>query len=56
MLVNHQPVIESWAWHGPTTDEGVFEQPAMGEVPIVVEHFEIDGFATLRLEIEPVVE
>jgi parallel beta-helix repeat protein len=53
VLVNGGPVIENWTWHGPTTNDGVFEQPTESEVPIVVEYFEIDGFATLRLEIEP---
>ena len=53
VLVNGQRVIENWTWHVPTTDEGVFEQSVEGEVSIVVEYFEIDGFATLRLEIEP---
>ena len=33
---------------------GVFEQPAESEVAIVVDYFEIDGLATMRLEIEPV--
>ena len=46
-----RPVIENWTWHGPTTDEGVFTQPRAGEVDLVVEHFEIDGFATLRVDI-----
>lgn len=53
VTVNGQPVIENWTWHGPTRDEGYFEQPAAGEVEITVEHFEIDGYAVLRLEIEP---
>lgn len=53
VTINGQPVIENWTWHGPTRDEGYFEQPAAGEVAITVEHFEIDGYAVLRLEIEP---
>ncbi len=52
--VNGKPVIENWTWHGPTRDEGVFEQPADGTVEIIVEHFEIDGYAVLELEITPV--
>jgi hypothetical protein len=47
-------VIEDWTWHAPKRDEGTYEQAADGEVKIVVEHFEIDGFAVLELEIEPV--
>jgi len=53
VTVNGRPVIENWTWHGPTRDEGLYEQPAAGEVEITVEHFEIDGYAVLRLEIEP---
>lgn len=46
------PVIENWTWHGPTPNEGFYQQPAGSEVEIVVEHFEIDGFSTLKLTIE----
>jgi hypothetical protein len=50
--VNGMPVIENWAWHGPTKDEGTYRQERDEEVRIEVEHFEIDGFAVFRLEIE----
>jgi hypothetical protein len=50
--VNGRPVVENWTWHGPTANEGVHEQHESGEVDIVVEHFEIDGFATLRVDVE----
>ncbi len=53
VLVNGTPLIENWTWHGPTRDEGVFEQADPGPVEVSVEHFEIDGHAVLRLEIEP---
>ncbi len=56
VLVNGKPVIENWTWHVPTINDGVFEQMTEGEVPIVVEYFEIDGFATLRLDIDPVTK
>ncbi len=51
--VNGRPVIENWTWHGPTRDEGFFEHPAAGEVEVTVEHFEIDGYAVLQLDVEP---
>ncbi|MCB1127589.1 MAG: hypothetical protein KDM81_13935, partial [Verrucomicrobiae bacterium] len=50
--VDGRPVLENWTWHGPTPNEAVFEQPAPGEVDLLVEHFEIDGYAVLRFEIE----
>ena len=46
-------VIENWTWHGPTQDSGVFDLAEGREIEIVVEHFEIDGYATLGLNIEP---
>lgn len=51
--VGEQTVIENWTWHGPTTNVGRFHQAEAGEVEIEVEHFEIDGYAVLRLDIEP---
>jgi parallel beta-helix repeat protein len=53
VLVDGQPVIENWTWHGPTRDTGIFEQPTTREVQIVVEHFEIDGYAVLEFDLEP---
>lgn len=50
--VNDKPIIDNWTWHAPTRDEGTFVQAKAGEVEIVVEHFEIDGYATLKLDIE----
>jgi hypothetical protein len=52
VLVAGRPVIENWAWHGPTQDVGYFEHASAGEVEILVEHFEIDGFSVLRLDLE----
>ena len=54
VLVNGRPVIENWTWHVPTNNDGVFESAGDSSAEIVVECFEIDGFATLRLDIEPV--
>jgi len=51
--VNGRSVIENWTWHGPTPNEGLFEQVTDGEVELEVEHFEIDGYAVLKLELEP---
>jgi hypothetical protein len=51
VAVDGQPVIENWTWHGPTRDTGTLELPEDRTVEIVVEHFEIDGFAVLELEI-----
>lgn len=53
VLINKNAVIDNWTWHAPTTDEGVFVQTRDGYADILVEHFEIDGYATLRFEITP---
>lgn len=59
VLVNSATLLENWTHHGPTRDTAVYEQPDEGpdgtgvEVELAVEHFEIDGFSTLRLDIEP---
>ncbi len=56
VMVDGRVVLENWTWHGPTQDSGVWEQPAEAadrEIEVVVEHFEIDGYAVLKLTIEP---
>lgn len=53
VLVDGKPVIENWTWHGPTRDTGTFTVEQDRDVPIVVEHFEIDGYATLEFELAP---
>jgi parallel beta-helix repeat protein len=52
--VGTRVVLENWTWHGPTRDTGEFEQAETGEAEVEVEHFEIDGFAVLRVQFEPV--
>ena len=54
VTVDGQPVIENWTWHGPTRNAGTLEMPAEKTVEIVVEHFEIDGYAVLELQIAQV--
>jgi parallel beta-helix repeat protein len=45
--VDGKPVIENWAWHGPTRDQGELTLASDKTVEIVVEHFQIDGYAVL---------
>jgi len=47
-------VIDNWTWHGPTVDHGEFTLAADAEVEILIEHFEIDGYAVLEFSIERV--
>jgi hypothetical protein len=49
--VDGKPVIENWAWHGPTRDTGKLTLDAGKTVEIVVEHFQIDGFAVLEFSL-----
>jgi hypothetical protein len=50
--IGDRTVIDNWTWHGPTEDVAEVDLPA-GDHPVRVEHFEIDGWAVLRLSIEP---
>ena len=44
-------VIDNWTWHPPTRDEAVIAVEQDREVPIRIEHFELDGYAQLLFEI-----
>jgi len=49
VLVDGKPVIENWAWHGPTRDTGLLGLSEDKTVEVIVEYFEIDGYAVLEL-------
>jgi parallel beta-helix repeat protein len=51
VTVDGNRIIDNWTWHGPTRDEGRFTLDAPRSVAIVVEHFELDGYAVLSLEL-----
>lgn len=51
VLVNGEQRIERWDIHAPTRDEAVFEVDGATPTSIVVEYFENDGYATLRLDL-----
>lgn len=52
VLVDGRVVLEDWTHHGPTEHKAQIALDA-GEHEIVVEHFEIDGYAVLRLDLSP---
>ncbi len=54
VTVGDKPVIDNLTWHVPTRDEGTYDSTTQAPTDIMVEYFEIDGFATLELEIQPV--
>ena len=51
VIVDGKPIVENWAWHGPTRDTGTLELGEDKTIEIEVEHFEIDGYAVLELAI-----
>lgn len=53
VTVAGKAVLENWTWHAPTRNDAVYVQASDGEVEIVVEHFEINGNAVLKLDITP---
>lgn len=53
VIVDGKVLIERWDIHGPTSDEVTLTLDAEREVPITVEYFQNDGYATLELDIRP---
>ncbi len=53
VTVDGTRVVEDWTWHAPKRVEGEFTLKKRKKVDIVVEHFEIDGYATLEFELGP---
>lgn len=45
--VDGKLVVENWTRHGPTRDSGALTLPSGKTVEIVVEYFQIDGYAAL---------
>lgn len=52
VLVNGQVAIEKWSYPHLGTNVTAFEAKEDAEVDFVVEHFENDGWALLRVGIE----
>jgi len=50
--VDGRLAIDNWTHHAPTLDTAVLEFEAHADHAIEVEHFELDGWATLSLRIE----
>ncbi len=50
--VDGRTVIDNWTHHGPTTDSAVVGFDALGKHTLEVEHFELDGFAVLEVDLE----
>jgi len=46
-------VIDDWTWHGPTGHDYVFTTEEARAIEIRVEHFELDGYAILTVDVEP---
>jgi PA14 domain/Periplasmic copper-binding protein (NosD)/Right handed beta helix region len=51
VYVDGERVIDNWTWHAPAEDRAVFEVAEQREVRLRVEHFELDGYATLQLSL-----
>jgi hypothetical protein len=45
--------IDDWTWHAPKRDEHVFTVTEEHAVELRVEHFELDGWAVLSVDLEP---
>lgn len=51
VYVDGKRVIDNWTWHVPTLDKA--ELKLSGKHRIRVEYFQIDGYATLKLDLMP---
>jgi parallel beta-helix repeat protein len=56
VLIDGAPVIEDWTWHAPRESVGTITFNELKEAEVTVEHFELDGFATLQLYFEGSVD
>jgi hypothetical protein len=52
VFVDGRKVLEDWTWHAPKLDK-VEIRLTRGPHTIRVEHFEIDGYATLKVGLAP---
>jgi hypothetical protein len=48
-----RPILSNWTWHPPTEDVAEFDVLEPRTSRLVIEHFELDGYAVLRAELEP---
>jgi hypothetical protein len=51
--MNEKLIIDDWTWHGPTQHDYDFELAQSTPILLRVEHFELDGFAVLNVDLEP---
>ena len=52
VFIDDRKVQEDWTWHAPKENRSTVELED-GEHTIVVEHFEIEGYAVLRFDLRP---
>jgi len=53
LWLNDTLVIDDWTHHGPTPHDYEFKMDQPKAVLVRVEHFELDGFAVLKVDFEP---
>lgn len=51
VIADGETIVENWTWHVPARDTGSLVLTEDKHVEITVEHFEIDGYAVLELEL-----
>lgn len=52
VFLDDRLVLSNWTWHGPTEDTADVELTP-GAHDLRIEHFEIDGWAVLQVQLEP---
>jgi nitrous oxidase accessory protein NosD len=54
VTVDGKQVINDWTWHGPTMHDARLDLKKEKTVKILVEHFELNGYAILRLDLKKI--
>lgn len=52
--LNDEPAIDDWTWHAPRQHVHEFRLLEKTQIDLRVEHFELDGYAVLVVDLEPV--
>ncbi len=52
VYVDGKGLIDDWTWHAPKTHEATLTLDGAREVHLRVEHFELDGYSILELDLE----
>jgi len=53
VTVNGKALLDDWSWHTPKRHEAIYEASSDATIEIMVEYFEIDGYAVIEFSLKP---